>query len=310
VSLQSDQDPKDAGDEPVRLQSAKYLKEAGDVPWQFDRGPGWYEIGTGLKLVTRGYCVLLAGSIVGLFCLWVALSGRAPLGPSVHQEDCELLLPVAVLIFGLTAVCSYGLVLAGQWRCLVCAPPRHSVKELMYISVYCLLIGAGLNVAGTYQDGGKTYAALRQGWAGLDELDPWSAGNLMQMVSVLLGVFGSLVFSQALHNVADCVQAHRRARAVDVNLWFMGLLIGGTLGVHLFVQRLSLKAEALPWLVGGWLLCFAWHLLLVLSVHRFVEAGLQRAAESDERAAPEGGLGTVLINTLSGLHRLARNARD
>ena len=44
-----------------------------------------------------------------------------------------------------------------------------------------LVIGSGLNVVGTYLDGGRTYAALRQGWAGLEGFDPWSAGNLMQL---------------------------------------------------------------------------------------------------------------------------------
>jgi hypothetical protein len=299
----------DASDGPVTLESAKYLKDAGDQPWQFDRGPGWHEIATGLKLVARGYGILLLGSIVGLFFLWLAFSARAPFGLSIDDEDRDAFLVVAVVTFGLTGLCSYALVLAGQWRCLMYAPPRHSAKELMYVCVNCLLIGFALNVLGIYLDGGKMYKALRQGWAGLDEIDRWSAGSLTQVSSVLLGVIGSLVFSQFLRGVANCVQARHRARAVDFNLWFMGLLIGGSVGVHLFVHRLSLKADALPWLIGGWLLCVAWHLWLVLSVHRCVKDGLQRFFESAARAAPVGGQGTVPINTISGLRRrLARHA--
>jgi hypothetical protein len=117
-----------------------------------------------------------------------------------------------------------------------------------------------------------------------------------------------LVYSQFLRSVADCVQARRRARAVDFNLWFMGLLIGGSLGVHFFVHRLSLKADALPWLIAGWLLCFAWHLWLVLSVRRCVVDGLRRVSRPTGKAAPEGGPKTVPLNTLSGVHRLLRDA--
>jgi hypothetical protein len=292
----------------MSLQSAQYLKDAGDRPWEFDGGPGWREISTGLRLVSRGYRALLLGSLVGLLFVWLAISHRAPAGLRDNRENRDLLLLFAVLTFGLTGVISYGLVLAGQWRCLMYAPPGRSVKELMYVCFHCLLIGSGLNVVGTYLDGGRTYAALREGWAGLEGFDPWTAGNMMQLGSVLLGVAGSLVFGQFLRSVADCLQDRRRARAVDLNLWFMGLLIGGSLGVHLFVRRLSVKAEALPWLVGGWLLCFAWHLWLVSSVHRCVENGLNRFAEAGGARAPEGGLGAVLIHTLSGLHRLARDA--
>jgi hypothetical protein len=307
VSIEPGKPLNDASHDPLTLQSAKYLK-AGDQPWEFDGGPGWHEIATGLRLAARGYGVLIVGSIVGLVFLWLALSVRAPFGLNIDDDDRDAFLVVAVLTFGMTGLCSYGLVLSGQWRCLMYAPPRHSAKELMYICVNCLLIGFGLNVFGIYLEGGKTYTALQRGWAGLDELDRWSPGNLMQMSSVLLGVIGSLVFSQFLRSVADCVQARRRARAVDFNLWFMGLLIGGSLGVHFFVHRLSLKADALPWLIGGWLLCFAWHLWLVLSVRRCVVDGLRRVSSSSAgRAAPEVAPSTVPLSTLSGVHRLLRD---
>ena len=144
----------------------------------------------------------------------------------------------------MTAVCSYGLVLSGQWRCLMYAPQRHNAKELMYICFHCLIVGSILNGIGAWLDGGKTYAALQQGWAGLEELDVWSVGNLMQVGSVLLGVAGSLVFSRFLRNVAECFNDRRRARAVDFNLWFMAVMIGVSLGAYFFVRGLTLKGRA------------------------------------------------------------------
>ena len=292
----------------MTLRSARFLQDANDQPLQYHGGPGWRQISAGLWLVAGGYCVLLLGSTLGAALLWLAFTAQAAPGVSGDVSNSLLLLAAATLL--LTAVFSYGLVLAGQWRCLMYAPQRNSAKELMYICCHCLLLGSVLNGIGAYLDGGKTYAALQQGWAGLHELDAWSAGNLMQLGSILLGVVGSLVFSQFLRNVAECFNDRRGARAVDFNLWFMGLLIGVSVGALLCVRRLTLQADTLPWLVVGWLLCFAWHLWLVLRVRRGVVDGLRKISQERRvvRLPSSGVAGAVLTHTLSGLHRLTRNA--
>jgi MFS family permease len=291
----------------MSLRSAQFLKDAENEPLQYNGGPGWQEVSTGLKLVARGYCLLIVGSIVVSLLIWIALTRPPTPGVSEDRDDRNLLLSAAALLCVFTVVCSYSLVLAGQWRCLMHAPERNSAKEVMYVCFICLLIGSGLNVAGAYLDGGKTYAALQRGWVGLEKIDPWSAGNLMLIGSALLGLAGSMVFSQFLRGVADCFNDRRRARAVDFNLWFMGLLIGGSLGTHFLVQRLSLKANALPWLIGGWLFCFAWHLWLVTRMQRCVDEGMRRHGVLCDVQPVSGGAGAISVHTLSGLRRLAKN---
>jgi hypothetical protein len=292
----------------MTLRSAKFLTNVDDQPMQFNGGPGWQQISAGLRLVAWGYTALLIGSIVGVLLVWVVLSGHAVFGPRPSDDYSDQLLLFAVLTLGLTAIVSYGLVLAGQWRCLMYAPQRGSAKELIYVCLHCVLIGSVLNGVGAYLDGGKTYAALQQGWEGLHALDAWSPANMVQAGSLLLGVAGSLVFSQFLRNVAECFNDRRAARAVDFNLLFMGLLIGGSVGTHLFIRRLSLQGDTLPWLIGGWLLCFAWHLGLVIGVRWSVDAGLRRLAVPRHVPPPVGVAGAVLTHTLSGLRRIARNA--
>lgn len=289
----------------MSLRSASFLNEDLNRSLQFNGGPGWRQISAGLRLAVAGYCVLMAGSAVAAACVGLALTRPGVAGAT---DDANPFPALAATALALTALCSYGLVLAGQWRCLMYAPQRNSAKELIYVCFHCLLLGSVLNAIGAWLDGGRTYAALQQGWAGLQELDPWSVGNLMQAGSILLGVVGSLVFSQFLRNVAECFDDRRAARAVDFNLWFMGLLIGGSIGAQVCIGRLTLRWETLPWLVGGWLLCFAWHLWLVARVRRCVDDGLRLAAEP-----PGSGLivhqgHAVLSYTLSGLHRLARGA--
>jgi hypothetical protein len=141
----------------------------------------------------------------------------------------------------------------------------------------------------------------------VEKLDPWSAGNLLQLVSAGLGLFGSLVFNQFLRSVAICFQDRGRVRSVDLNLGFMGLLLGGSIGTLFFVKRVSFRTEFFPWLVTGWLLCFIWHLYLVHSAYRCVDEGLLRSSGVNALGLPSDEIGSIPIHTLSELHQLAQS---
>src|SRR5262245_48664755 len=297
----------------MHLSMAKYVHDL-DAPRQaVALETGWQEISKGLARVVHGYLVLVIGGVSGPVLVWLAVRGGPPLpGVEFTRADGDSLLLLGVLTLGATALLSYGLVLAGQWRCLMHAPQRHSAKELMYVCVTTVLVASLLNVAGVWVDGGRVYAALRHGWDEAAQLDLHSPGVLLQLGSAGLGLIGSLVFSQFLRNVAGCFNDRARLRSVDLNLGFVGLLLGGSFGTVFFAHRLGLKAELLPWLAGGWLLCFAWHLLLVWGVRRCVEEG-QRTLPTVRAAPPPGetkASGAMTLHSLSGLRRLAQTKVD
>ena len=122
--------------------------------------------------------------------------------------------------------------------------------------------------------------------------------------------YSSLVFSQFLRNVASCFNDRARVRSVDFNLAFVGLLLGGSVGTVFCVHRIASKTELLPWLAGGWLLCFAWHLWLVKSVRRCVDDGLGADPGPRVLPRPKGLSGVRVVRTLSGLRRLAQKKPD
>lgn len=293
----------------MSLTTVKFLQDAGDTPSQFNVESGWQEISRGLGHVVWGYAVLIGGCLLGAGLLWLALDGRVVTGwAGATEQDRESVLALGVLTLGLTAFLSYGLVLMGQWRCLMYAPERQNAKELMYLCLNCVFLASALNVVGVILDGARSYAALQQGWEGVEGIDVWSTGNLVQLGSAGLGLFASLVFSQFLRNVASCFNDRARVRSVDLNLALVGLLLGGSAGTLFWVHRLASKAEMLPWLVGGWLLCFAWHLWLVHSVRRGVADCLRRQPALAVRPAPHRAAAGIALHSLSGLRRLANKA--
>jgi hypothetical protein len=293
----------------VTLTTAKYLQDADNTPWQFNAETGWQEISRGLRHVVWGYTVLIGGSVLGVGLLWLALDGGSVSSWAIASgKDRENALALGVFTLGLTALLSYALVLAGQWRCLMYAPGRQNAKELMYLCLNCVFLALALNVLGVILEGSNSYAVLQEGWEGIERIDCRSVGNMVQLGSAGLGLFASLVFSQFLRNVASCFNDHARVRSVDLNLTLVGLLLGGSGGTLLWVHREASKAQMLPWLVAGWLLCFAWHLWLVNSVRRGVNDGLNRHAAIAVLPPPDRATGSLLLHSLSGLRRLANKA--
>jgi hypothetical protein len=292
------------------LASEKYLKEVNDTPLQYNHETGWQAISKALKLVVWGYCVLIVGGTLGPLLLWLAIEGKTMLPQlSSTKQDRDTLLLLSVLALGLTALFSYGLVLCGQWRCLMYAPQRQNAKELMYVCLNCVVVASMLNVVGVCLSGPQALAVLSEGWDELGRRETWGAGLLLQVGSAVVGLIGSLVFSQFLRNVASCFNDRVRVRRVDVNLTFVGLLLGGSIGTLFCVESLTSKAVLLPWLAGGWLVCFAWHLLLVKDAGRGVEEGLRKnLGPQSTTIARMDKAGFIAIHSLSGLRRLAKQA--
>jgi hypothetical protein len=291
----------------MELLMAKLVKDADNSALQYNPKSGWQEISKGLALVVRGYCVLIAGSPLAFLCITLACGeGPAPLRQSMTQENRDDLLLLGLLMVGLTALLSYGLVLLGQWRCLMYAPERQGARELMYVCLNLVIIASLMNVAGAALDGAGTYAALRQGAVCVERLDWHGRGTLLQLGSGVVGLLASLIFSQFLRTVASCFDDRSRVRSVDFNLAFMGLLLGGSCGTFLYAQQLASKTEMLPWLAGGWLLCFAWHLWLVNRVRQSVRNALQEEPKPRGDGTAQAMPGRVLLHTLSGLRRMAR----
>src|SRR5262249_24290563 len=152
---------------------------------------------------------------------------------------------LGLLMVGLTALLSYGLVLLGQWRCLMYAPERQGARELMYVCLNLVVVASLMNVGGAVLDGDRMYAALRQGTACFERLDWHGAGTLLQLGSGVVGLLASLIFSQFLRTVASCFDDRSRVRSVDFNLAFLGLLLGASCGTFLYVQRLASMTEML-----------------------------------------------------------------
>jgi len=247
---------------------------------------GWNEVGQGLKLVGAGYVLMIAGTCLGLFLAWPAISGKElsgarALSPSEEQAS----LVAGLVAVGVATLCSFLLIVAGQWRCLMQAPGNESAKELMYASIICIFSALIMHGFGTYAGGAKNYIALGQGMEGLDKLDFRHGGGALQLLSAALGLLNVLIFSHFLRRIAIHFADRSRVRAVEMLLLFTCLLVGASAGAYLWRHRLPYMSELALGLAVGWLVCLVWHPFLIASIRACIQRGVQRAQPKENPVA-------------------------
>ena len=296
----------------MSMVTARYLVTAADSKAvRLNSDSGWRSIGQGLGVVAFGYAALLVGGALGALLLYGAASGRPVLGcyalDAAGQEDLQLL---GVVVLGSGAALGFGAVLLGQWLCLMYAPQGGGAKESIYVCFTCVLVASALIAAGVYLDGDRAYAALGDGQGGWRQLDLHRAGLLLLAAGTALGLVGVLVFTLFLRGLAACFRDRARVLGVDLNVWAVGLLLGGSVGATGVAYRLAPEVDLAPWLAGGWLACFAWHVCVVLSVRRCVRDNLRRHDLARASRARIPALGRADMHSLSGLHRLARGTAE
>jgi hypothetical protein len=268
--------------------------------------PRWREVNTGLKVALLGYLASTAGAALALFLLSLAVRDWAgPLRTTGRPGDVPFLLLVGVAAAALVSVAGYGLLLIGQWCCLVYAPAHPGAREMMLGCATCFVLGLVLHMIAPFLGGGQFYEAWQDGLDELKTLDLVQGSGLVHLAGCGLWLVSVMAFTQYLRGVSACFNDAGQARSLDAYLVAVSLLLGASIGLPLCVQRLGSRMDLLGWLAVGWLLCFVWYLLLIARVRGCILQGLRAGGEPQEEA--EGWeAGRHPPHTLSGLHRICR----
>src|SRR5262245_13173932 len=196
--------------------------------------PRWQEVRQGLLLAVAGYfCVLLLGAPAPLFLSPYGEDVAMDIG--LRAEEAQDVARVSLVVAG---ILGYGLVLAGQWRCLVYAPQSHGAREVLFAGLLCVLM-APMAFAASLAFRGSGAVGLLQMAAG---------------VLVLLSILLFTAFGQAVRRVLG----YNRRRGAVTFYWGVAFLAGGTLGAQL-LAKLSSHPEARAAVALCWALCLVWH---------------------------------------------------
>jgi hypothetical protein len=219
------------------------------------------------------------GSIAGGCLFVVALHGREleilPKGGNKNTVD--VLIIVAALVTGATSLISYGMVMAGKWRCLMGAPERRAAKWLMFTCMLCMLVGPMMNVAfSVFGAGADNFRAIKKGYDGVEDVKFESTGAILQLVGFAMSLSSTVLFVLFLRAVGSCFNSNVLVSAIHLYLLYLALLVGGTVQVSLMGPKTLMKPDILLALALGWLGFVVGYVVIIVATRICIFNGLNR----------------------------------
>jgi hypothetical protein len=261
---------------------------------------GWEEVSKGLLRILFAHLLLIGTIVLFVVVLFFAGSEVDVANPG---SKVTTLLVVAMLgltlVFGM-AIISAGMIIYGQWRCLMFAPERCGAKLLMFGVLFCTITGPALSISFGVSHWGTPpprAAKVKKLSANdflqeraefyRDNLTAQTTSGYVEIACAGLGALANLMFILFLRSVARCWDDRVRILIVDLYLGFALLLYGA--GVYLFIgnpQMILIHPEYLLYLGAGWVLEFFWYLFLLVLISTGITIGVANKRSPLDSASP------------------------
>jgi hypothetical protein len=220
----------------------------------------WPEVANGLSRVLIGYVVLFLGLILGIGLLVLAIVGfqqNLKGGKPNSAFWWELYGGLGVLkIVGLI---SFGIIVGGQWKCVLHVTERHGARWIMFLCIACLFIGPAFQIAAGIAAWEQIAELNKQpGKLGDLHLNAWT--QRLQLTGFVICTLYPLSFILFLRAVAICLRATWQLWLVNTFLLF-GVIVGAA---SMFtVYKHPLGGPPVPG-VQALVLCGLWLVMLVV----------------------------------------------
>lgn len=272
---------------------------------------GWPHVRRGLRLILLGHYlwIIAVVAVVGVLLNLSSITRPLNAVPGSKVNWREIGLWVALFALAIVAIFSYGLILAGHWKCLS-APERNGCKNLIFACLTCVVMVPLLNIAASTLGGRENLVLAKQGLGSWSQMKFSSTMIFLHVASAMLGVASSVLFILFLRSVLRCFNDTARVWLVDLYLVFTGFLVAGTIYLNFVAGGLHLPGEAqrladnpahtpgslqLLVLVGlGWVAALIWYLFLVNTARGSIARGYQELHRSPLETTAEALPPTVL----------------
>jgi hypothetical protein len=230
----------------------------------------WNDVASGLGKVLLGYAVLILGWIIAAGFLYACYAPMLAHKPLKIEHVWYFYIGAAVL--KVSGLFSWGLILAGQWRCLMSSSERKGARWIIFFCMTCVVMGPVLNMVAWF--------------GGLSTPIKWTGGpQAMQAVKLkftLLGLYlmsASLItaglyklsFWYYLQTCASCMDA----RKAWITVWLFVASVLGMLGATAWWYYVRLHpnqfVDLAPYIVAGWVGVAIYWVAMIVVVKMAIE---------------------------------------
>jgi hypothetical protein len=225
---------------------------------------GWRLVARGLGQVLVGYGVLFVGTVIGFGLVTLAMftfqaawvKGGLKVGNGTWWE-----LYLGLGILKVIWIISLGIIIGGQFKCMLHAAERHGTRWFMFLCTACLFLGPMFQVAAGIA-GWQAIGELRANPAKFRDVNIGLLAQRLMMTGFAISILYPLCFTLFLRGIAKCLRSPVHVVLINIFLVFAGTLVAATMwllykipmGGHPVAPQLALGVFA------------AWPLVLVIYV--------------------------------------------
>jgi hypothetical protein len=191
---------------------------------------GWPEVAKGLSQVLMGYAVLILGTIVGIGLVVIAIFGfvaGAQKGLKISNAHFwELYLGLGIL--SVIGIISFGIIVGGQFKCMMYAAERHGCRWFMFLCTACLFLGPAFQFASGVSSG-QAISELKKNPGKMQEFHMSPFAQRLQLTGFAISTLYPLCFMLFLRAIAICLRLPTQAIIFNIFLLFGAVLVAATM---------------------------------------------------------------------------------
>jgi hypothetical protein len=189
---------------------------------------GWGEVASGLTQVLVGYGAMFIGTTVGVGLVVFALFGLGDRG--IHAKPALGSLWALYSGLGILSVIgliSYGIIIGGQFKCMMGAAERHGARWFMFLCIACVFLGPVFHIASGIASW-QAVSELKSHPHRIENFQLNPMGQWLQLIGFGISMLYPLFFILFLRAVAVCLRVGWHAVLVNVFLALAAVLVAGT----------------------------------------------------------------------------------
>ncbi len=230
----------------------------------------WIDVGSGLGKVLLGYAALIVGWLIAasfFYACYVPVMNHKP-----FKIEHMWYFYLGIAILKVTGLLSWGMILAGQWRCLMSSSERKGARWIIFFCMTCVVMGPVLHLLAWF-GGLSTPIKWTGGPAAMVgvKLKFTMTGLYLMCASLITSGLYKVSFWYYLQTVASCMGARKAWLFVAA---FMAVVLGmaGVTGWWAFGNlHHNLFAKLVPWIAVGWVAVSVYWVLMIVVVKFAVE---------------------------------------
>ncbi len=232
----------------------------------------WVEVARGLGKVLLGYAALIAGWLVAaafLYSCYAPILNRKPL-----KIEHMWYFYIGLAVLKITGLLSWGLILAGQWRCLMSSSERKGAKWVIFFCMTCVVMGPVLHMLAWF--GGLSSTPIHR-WGGPQAMQSATfsvLGKYLMCASLITSGLYKISFWYYLHTVASCMGASKAKLFVTGFILAVVGMAGFTCWWWLGHLHVNLFNDLQLWIAVGWVSVSVYWVVMIVVVKVAIEQSM------------------------------------